>query len=64
MYAAKRFCCGPGADKRDPTKQFYLNLFVYNTVVLALLEETPPPGMSRWDGPAVAEKLNASVHAV
>ena len=32
--------------------------------VLALLEETPPPGMSHWDGPAVAEKLNASVHAV
>jgi transposase len=32
--------------------------------VLALLEETPPPGMSHWDGPAVAEKLDASVHAV
>src|SRR5271166_1647616 len=32
--------------------------------VLALLEETPPPGMSHWDGPAVAEKLAASVHAV
>src|SRR5215471_10204038 len=29
--------------------------------VLALLEETPPPGMSHWDGPAVAEKLNASI---
>jgi hypothetical protein len=34
MYAAKRFCCGPGDDKRVPTKQFYTNLFVYNTVVL------------------------------
>src|SRR5271154_581418 len=32
--------------------------------VLTLLEETPPPGMSPWDGPAVAEKLDASVHAV
>jgi transposase len=32
--------------------------------VLALLEQSPPPGMSRWDGPAVAEKLNASVYAV
>src|SRR6266498_3316551 len=32
--------------------------------VLALLEETPPRGMSHWDGPAVAEKLDASVHAV
>jgi transposase len=32
--------------------------------VLATLEETPPPGMSHWDGPAVAERLDASVHAV
>ena len=32
--------------------------------VLKLLEEPPPPGMSHWDGPAVAEELNASVHAV
>src|SRR2546425_4276067 len=32
--------------------------------VLALLEETPPPGMSHWAGPAVAERLEASVHAV
>ena len=32
--------------------------------VLATLEESPPPGMSHWDGPAVAEKLDASVHAV
>jgi transposase len=32
--------------------------------VLSLLEETPPAGMSHWDGPAVAERLDASVHAV
>src|ERR1700692_2149113 len=32
--------------------------------VLSTLEEAPPPGMSHWDGPAVAEKLAASVHAV
>ena len=32
--------------------------------VLALLEEPPPPGMSHWDGPAVAEKPGAGVHAV
>src|ERR1700682_810371 len=32
--------------------------------VLATLEEPPPPGMSHWDGPTVAEKLGASVHAV
>lgn len=32
--------------------------------VLALLEQPPPAGMSHWDGPAVAERLGASVHAV
>lgn len=32
--------------------------------VLALLEQPPPPGMSHWDGPTVAEKLGSSVHAV
>ena len=32
--------------------------------VLALLEQPPPDGQSRWDGPAVAERLGASVHAV
>jgi hypothetical protein len=24
IYPAKRFSCGPGAERRDPTKQFYL----------------------------------------
>jgi transposase len=32
--------------------------------VLALLEQSPPSDMSHWDGPAVAEKLGSSVHAV
>ena len=32
--------------------------------VLATLEKAPPAGMSHWDGPAVAEELNASVYAV
>lgn len=32
--------------------------------VLALLEQPPPPGRSRWDGPAVAENLGSSVYAV
>ncbi len=32
--------------------------------VLSTLEEPPPSGMSHWDGPAVAEKLNCSVYAV
>lgn len=32
--------------------------------VLALLEEAPPTGQACWDGPAVAAKLECSVHAV
>ena len=32
--------------------------------VLALLEQPPPPGMSHWDGPAVADRLDSSVYAV
>ena len=36
IYAAKRLCCGPGEERRDPTKQFYTELFVFNTVILGL----------------------------
>ena len=32
--------------------------------VLALLEQPPPPGMSHWDGPAVAQQMDSSVYAV
>lgn len=32
--------------------------------LLALLEQPPPKGLSRWDGPSVASTLGASVHAV
>ncbi len=32
--------------------------------VLALLEQPPPGGQAQWDGPAVAQRLGASVHAV
>ena len=32
--------------------------------LLAQIEQPPPRGMSHWDGPALAEKLGASVHAV
>jgi hypothetical protein len=34
MYAAKRLCCGPGEERRDPTKQFYSRMFLVNTVIL------------------------------
>lgn len=37
---------------------------VFRNRVLSLLEQPPPPGMSHWDGPAVAKKLDSSVHAV
>lgn len=32
--------------------------------VLALLEQAPPAGQACWDGPAVAQALDGSVHAV
>jgi transposase len=37
---------------------------VFRDRVLALLEQPPPSGLSHWDGPSVAEKLGASIHAV
>ena len=50
-------------DRPRPGKPIQYDTAFRNRV-LAQLEQPPPPGMSRWDGPAVAEKLNASVHAV
>jgi transposase len=50
-------------DRPRPGKPIKYDTAFRNRV-LALLEEPPPPGMSHWDGPAVAERLNASVHAV
>src|SRR5271167_1209749 len=50
-------------DQSRPGKPVMYDTAFRNRV-LALLEETPPPGMSHWDGPAVAERLGASVHAV
>src|SRR6266700_2241079 len=35
IYAAKRFSCGPGAERRDLTKQFYIKMFFCDPVVLA-----------------------------
>lgn len=36
----------------------------FRNQVLAVLEEPPPEGQAVWDGPAVAEHLKSSVHAV
>lgn len=50
-------------DEPRPGKPIKYDAAFRNSV-LALLEQPPPPGQSRWDGPAVAEKLGSSVHAV
>jgi transposase len=50
-------------DRSRPGKPVKYDTAFRNRV-LAVLEEAPPPGMSHWDGPAVAGKLDASVHAV
>jgi transposase len=50
-------------DARRPgAKRVYGADFRYR--VLAVLEQPPPSGQACWDGPAVAAKLNGSVHAV
>src|SRR6266567_2376948 len=50
-------------DRPRPGKPVRYDTMFRNRV-LALLEEPAPPGMSHWDGPAVAERLGSSVHAV
>ena len=50
-------------DQRRPGKPATYDTAFRNRV-LALLEQPPPSGMSHWDGPAVAEKLDCSVYAV
>jgi transposase len=50
-------------DRLRPGKPAKYDATLRNRV-LALLEQPPPSGRSHWDGPAVAEKLGASVHAV
>src|SRR5882724_11731383 len=50
-------------DKSRPGKPVRYDTAFRNRV-LSLLEEPPPPGMSHWDGPAVAARLGGSVHAV
>ncbi len=50
-------------DRRRPGKPRQYNDDFRNQV-LKVLEEFPPNGLSCWDGPAVAKRINASVHAV
>src|SRR5204863_5676855 len=41
IYAAKRVSCGPGA-RFLPTKQFYIKMFVSNTVVIGKEQNANP----------------------
>jgi transposase len=50
-------------DLRRPGKRPTYDAAFRNRVP-ALLEQPTPSGMSHWDGPAVAEKLNCSVYAI
>jgi transposase len=36
----------------------------FRNQVLALLEQPAPPGQANWDGKAIGERLNSSLHAV
>src|SRR5260370_30186491 len=62
----RRFALGGVRGLRDQARRGKPVRYdaAFRKQVLATLEEPPPCGMSHWDGPAVAEKLDASVHAV
>jgi transposase len=62
----RRFEKEGGAGLRDrprPGKPKKYNA-EFRRNVLNVLEERPPVGQARWDGPAVARRLNAPAHAV
>jgi transposase len=59
---AQRGLAGLRDAPRPGAKRIYGEDF--RNRVLALLEQPPPPGQASWDGPAVAAKLQGSVHAV
>ena len=46
----------PGATRRYDE--------AFRNRLLAVLEQPPPPGQATWDGPAVAQVVGGSVHAV
>src|ERR1700693_2187838 len=62
----RRFCLGgPGGRPAKPRAGKPVRYdTAFRNRVLSLLEEPPPLGMSHWDGPAVAERLESSVYAV
>jgi len=48
INAAKRFPGGPGAERRDPTKQFRTILFFYDPVVLVDLHKLEGPSSASF----------------
>ena len=61
IYAAKRLCCGPGEERRDPTKQYYIKMFVFNTVILGGLLPIDSTGshVMRYGSLVSARQLHA-----
>src|ERR1035441_8083803 len=62
----QRFAQSGIAGRRDQPRSGKPRTYdaVFRDRVLALLEQTPPAGLGRWDGREVARVLNASVPAV
>lgn len=62
----QRFVQGGLAGLRDAPRPGATPVYGvdFRNRVLAVLEQPPPAGQAAWDGPAVAVKLNGSVHAV
>jgi len=62
----QRFVQGGLAGLRDAPRPGAQPIYGvdFRNRVLAVLETPPPAGQACWDGPAVAAKLNGSVHAV
>ncbi len=59
---AQEGCAGLHDRPRSGKPRLYRETF--RNQVVATVELPPPPGQARWDGPAVAKHLHASVHAV
>jgi transposase len=62
----QRFVQGGLAGLRDAPRPGAKPIYGadFRNQVLAVLETSPPAGQACWDGPAVAAKLDSSVHAV
>src|SRR3954469_8032411 len=59
MYAAKRLSCGPGAERCDPTKQFYTRMFFCDPVVLAKMVVRSAEEYAKPNGKRLPEYADA-----